>query len=247
MVIELFNSRGSTLVCQAIAQVEISDRSVGRNLLEGLVRELLEYQLHRYLNRSKTSNFASRLDQFRPMIETELGRDLQHRGVKLSGLELRPVRTEAKTDKRPGTYRWTEFLSPDIGTRDGFQVVIDTVSLVRARNPEWRIEPLYARRCVVAALTEALITSAGGLDLEDLLSRRQKWTAEAMESCQEILASAKLHLEYLAVTEIIVRPRQQTLRPPTNWSVVDALASLSLLPYREKVAEPEPDSAQKLD
>lgn len=246
MVIELFSSGGASLVCQAIAGVEISDRSVGRNLLEGLVRELVEFQLHRFLHRAGPEDFKERLEFSREAIERELGRDLAHRGVKLTGLTLRAVRTEEKFSRLPGTYRWTEFLSPEIGTRDGFQVVIDTVSLVRARQHGRGIEPLYARRCTVAALSEALITGAGGRDLEDLMMRRDRWTGEALERAQEILTRAELHLEFLAVTEVVVRPRQQSLRP--RGKAADfTLGGLSWLPYpmvaeREETGDPAPGS-----
>ena len=230
MVFELFSANGASLVCQAIAQIEMTNRTVGRNLLDGLVRELVEFQLHRFLHRSAPNEFAERLAFSKDAIQRELTRDLAHRGVGLKDLTLRAVRTEEKLTRRPGTYRWTEFLSPEIATRDGFQVVIDSVSMVRARQLDRPIEPRYARRCTVAALSEALITEAAGRDLEDLMMRREVWTKETLERAQEILVRAELHLEYLAVTELLVRPQQETLRPKTAMGELGPLGGLSWLP-----------------
>lgn len=242
MVIELFTPQGGALVCQAIAQVHVRDRTVGRSLLEGLVRELLEYHLHRHLGDTTPERLQENLRRLAYRVETDLRKDLQHRGVTLGTLDLRPVRVDpAAGSARPGTYRWVEFLSPEIGTRDGFQVVCDTVALVKAALEDYKIEPMYANRCCRAALSDALMTAAGGLDLEDLLGRRAVWNAEALERGQEILRSAQLHLEYLAVTDIVVRPRKAAFRAfgaPSSQGR-DLLEDLFFMPYGEAIREDE--------
>lgn len=212
MVIELFTSSGATLVCQAIASVHLKNRNVGRTLLEGLVRELLEYHLHRVLSKSHPDQLMTDLKTYTYRIEADLRSDLEHRGVTLSSLELRPIRVDRDPEQMaPGSYRWVEFLSPPIGTRDGFQVVADTVALVKA--PEnYMVDPVYANRFALAAVSDAFLSTVGGLAVEDLLSSRNRWTGETLHRAQETLDQSRLHLEYLAVTEVSVRPAHDEFR-----------------------------------
>ncbi len=212
MVIELFTSSGATLVCQAIASIHLTNRNVGRTLLEGLVRELLEYQLHRVLGRSHPDRLVKDMKTFTYRIKADLRSDLAQRGVGLSGLELRAVRVTTEGEVlRPGSYRWVEFLSPPIGTREGFQVVTDTVALVRA--PEnFTVDLVYANRFSLAAVNEAFLSAIGGMPLEDILRNRSEWTREALNRAQETLVQSRLHLEYLAVTEVAVRPLQDEFK-----------------------------------
>ncbi len=244
MILELKSRQGAYLACQAIAQVQLRNRSIGRSVVEGLVREQLELHLYRALEAPLSRGEAGQsLDRLlvaaREEIEKNLGEDLAARGVPLVKLQLRPVLSdEACTPDWVGrSHLWVEFLTPEVATLDGFQVVIDTAALVTPILEGELLEPLNANRATRGALEEAVNAACQGMGLETLLGNRAAWHDRILERSSDSLEEAGLELRALAITDVQVRPRTEAFRPTKR--VLDPLVNLHFLSYRDVVKDPQ--------
>ncbi|MBI3926415.1 MAG: hypothetical protein HY319_12815 [Armatimonadetes bacterium] len=247
MIVELYNSRhGYSAVVQAIARVQLRTRAYGRGLLEGVVRELIEHELHQALSDLTEEQFAGKLPDKAAELETVARFELDRRNINLESLEVRLVRMDSPPQMGPpGTYRWIEFLSPEIGTGDGFQVAVDVVALVVPARADSRLESNFAARLARQGVVDGLVSHLGGLLLEDVLIGRRRWTQQAAEDAERHLARAGLELRYLAVTEVRARPGKKAFRPaaPRNG---DPLLGLHFLrPYADALKDPLPEDESR--
>lgn len=245
MILELKSRQGAYLACQAIAQVQLRNRSLGRSVVEGLVREQLELHLYRALEAPlSTGETGQGLDRLlmaaRADIEKALGADLAARGLPLTSLQLRPVLADeaCAPDWVGRSHLWVEFLSPEVPTQDGFQVVIDMAALVTPILDGELLEPLNANRAARSALEEAVNAACQGMGLETLLGSRAQWTDRILERSGDSLEEAGLELRALSITDVQVRPRTEAFRP-TRKRVLDPLVNLHFLSYRDVVKDPQ--------
>lgn len=239
MIVEFYNSDHSyTAVVQAEARVELRDRSYGRSLLEGVVRELVEHQLHQALRDLNREAFELALASKSEELERTVGSELDRRNIDLHELKLRLVWLgEPDQVRPPGTYNWVEFQSSDIGTGDGFQVVVDSVALVGPLRPRAHFEPRQTQRLVQHCLGEVFGLGLTGLSLEDILVGRVTWTQRAVGQAGRALARAGLELRNLAVTEVRARPGKTAFRPPTTGGA-DFASGLRIQPMADLTREP---------
>jgi hypothetical protein len=243
MILELKSRQGAYLACQAIAQVQIRNRAIGRSVLEGLVREQLELHLYRALEGPLSAGApVESLDQLllaaRSQVEKTLSEDLESRGIPLTSLQLRPVLADSGNPDWIGRpHLWVEFLSPEVATSDGFQVVIDMASLVTPILEE-RLDHLNATRSTRGALEEAVNAGCQGMGLENFVWRRAQWTDKILELTGDALEQSGLELRVLAITDVQVRPRTEAFRP-TKKPVLDPLLNLHFMAYGDVVRDPQ--------
>lgn len=256
MIVGLPNTQQEYVAAQAIAHIQRKDGTLSRAVLEAMLRELLEHWTMRAWLDSDHS-----LEERRVAIEKGLGGELEGRGVALRRLDFRPLPQHSSQNPHDCQADWSEILLDDIVTQDGFTLALDIVVRTWVHQAVFEQEgPLAAWKSTLRiALEREVRNLCKDRDLEDLLSHRSQWAAEALRCMTEgevDVALDQMHLEYvraghqagldsLWVTDIKVKARQDAFQPKAKPRYGDPFEHFFFQAYGVVIREPQREDSDR--